>query len=203
MASIDVAGAALAAFERRIAPVRELANHASDLVTAAHAMADRFLGGGKLVIFGLGGASTDAEHVAVEFVHPVIVGKRALPALSLTCDTATVTAVAARAGLASVFEHQIKYLAERADIALGISPEGDCPSVLAGLIAAKQIGMLTIALVGGVGGAIATSPVVDHVLAVGSADPRIIKEVHVTAYHLLWELVHIFFEHSGQHGVIA
>jgi D-sedoheptulose 7-phosphate isomerase len=199
----DTVGAALAAFERRTAPVRELADHAGELVTTAHAMAARFKQGGKLVIFGVGGASTDAQHVAVDFVHPVIVGKRALPAISLTSDAATVTALAARAGLAGVFEHQIKQLAERVDIALGIAPGGTCPCVLAGLSAARQMGMLTIALVGGVGGAIAASKVVDHVLAVGSADPRIVKEIHVTAYHLLWEMVHHFFEHAGSSGAIA
>jgi D-sedoheptulose 7-phosphate isomerase len=201
--ALDIAGAALAAFERRTAPIRELASHAGDLVAAAHAMAARFSSGGKLLIFGLGGASTDAQHVAVEFVHPVIAGKRALPAISLTSDAATITAVAARDGLATIFEHQIRQLAERADIALGIAPDGNCPCVLAGLSTAKQIGMLTIAMVGGIGGAIATSQVVDHVFTVGSADPRIVKEIHVTAYHLLWELVHLFFEQTGSPGVIA
>jgi D-sedoheptulose 7-phosphate isomerase len=194
------AAAALAAFERRIGPARELAKHANDLVTAAHAMAGRFRDGGKLLIFGTGGASTDAQHVAVEFVHPVIVGKRALPAISLTSDAATLSAVAARVGLAGMFEHQVRQLAERADIALGICSDGNCPCVLAGLIAASQLGMLTIALVGGAGGAIAASPVIDHVFCVGSADPRIVKEIHVTAYHLLWELVHVFFEHAEQPG---
>jgi D-sedoheptulose 7-phosphate isomerase len=192
----DFAGTALAAFERRIAPIREFASHAGELVATAQAMAARFARGGKLVIFGVGGASTDAQHVAVEFLHPAIVGKRALPAISLTSDAATVTALVAKTGLAGVFEYQIKQLAERTDIALGISPDGNCPCVLAGLSTAKQIGMLTVALVGGVGGAIAASSAVDHVFTVSSADPRIVKEVHVTAYHLLWELVHLFFEHT-------
>ena len=68
------------------------------MANACHAMAVRFHQGGKLVMFGTGGSSTDAQHVAVEFVHPVIVGKRALPAISLTTDVATVTGVAARDG---------------------------------------------------------------------------------------------------------
>ncbi len=84
------------AFERRIAPARDLVEHAAELTDAAHAMAMRFNQGGKLIVFGIGGASTDAQHVAVEFVHPVIVGKRALPAISLTSDVATLTAIAAR-----------------------------------------------------------------------------------------------------------
>ncbi len=94
-------------------------------------MAVRFHMGGKLVVFGVGGSSTDAQHVAVEFVHPVIVGKRALPALWLTTDVATVTGVAAREGLAGIFAHQIRHLAGPADIALGICSDGSCPSVLA------------------------------------------------------------------------
>jgi D-sedoheptulose 7-phosphate isomerase len=184
-------------FELRSAPVRDLGAQAGAVASACHAMAVRFHRGGKLVVFGLGGASTDAQHVAVEFVHPVIVGKRALPAISLTTDVATVTGVAARDGLAGVFAHQVRYLAEPADIALGISADGNCPSVLAGLEAARLRGMLTIALAGGDGGAIASSPAVDHVILARSADPRIVKEIQVTAYHVLWELVHVFFEQPG------
>ena len=159
-------------------------------------MAVRFHRGGKLMVFGVGTASTDAQHVAVEFVHPVIVGKRALPAISLTADVATITGVAAAQGLAEIFAHQIRYLAEPADIALGISVDGNCPSVLRGL-AARTKGMLTVALTGGDGGAIAASQAVDHVLIARSSDPCVVKETHVTMYHVLWELVHVFFEQPG------
>jgi D-sedoheptulose 7-phosphate isomerase len=192
-------------FELRSAPVRDLADQAEAVASACHAMAVRFHLGGKLVTFGTGGSSTDAQHVAVEFVHPVIVGKRALPAISLATDVATITGVAARQGMAGIFAHQIRYLAEPADIALGISADGNCPSVLAGLEAARAGGLLTIALAGGDGGAIAASPAVDHLLVARSADPRIVKETQVTAYHVLWELVHVFFEQPGllSPGVVA
>ena len=193
-AGLDEAGRL---FELRSAPVRDFAAQAEAVAGACHAMAVRFHQGGKLVVFGLGGPSTDAQHVAVEFVHPVIVGKRALPAISLTTDVATVTGVAAREGLAGVFAHQIRYLAEPADIALGISADGNCPSVLAGLQSARLLGMLTIALAGGDGGAIASTPAVDHLLLARSDDPLIVKEMHVTTYHVLWELVHVFFEQPG------
>jgi D-sedoheptulose 7-phosphate isomerase len=168
-------------------------------------MAVRFHQGGKLVVFGTGPESTDALHVAVEFVHPVIVGKRALPAISLTADVATVTGVAASGGIDDIFAHQIGLLGEPADIALGIAADGSSPSVLRGLEAAKRMGMLTIALTGGGDGVIGTSPAVDHVLVARSDDPRVIKEVHVTTYHVLWELVHVFFEQPGvlTPGVIA
>ena len=192
-------------FDRREQPVRELADQAAAVAAACHQMALRFHQGGKLVVFGTGGSSTDAQHVAVEFVHPVIVGKRALPAISLTSDVATVTGVAARDGMAAIFSHQIRYLATPADIALGISADGNCPSVLAGMLTASELGMLTIALVGGDGGAVAACPAVDHLLVTRSADPRIVKEMQVTAYHVLWELVHVFFEQPGvlAPGVVA
>jgi D-sedoheptulose 7-phosphate isomerase len=193
------------AFERRIGPARELAAQAGAVAAACHAMAVRFHQGGRLVVFGTGGASTDAQHVAVEFVHPVIVGKRALPAISLTTDVATVTGVAARDGMDAIFAHQIRYLAAPEDIALGISADGNCPSVRAGLAAARERGLLTIALAGGDGGALRDSPAVDHLLVAASADPRVVKELQVTIYHVLWELVHVFFEQPGvlAPGVVA
>jgi D-sedoheptulose 7-phosphate isomerase len=200
-------GDVAALFAHREAPLAGLADQADAVAAACHAMAVRFHQGGKLVVFGTGGRSTDALHVAVEFVHPVIVGKRALPAISLTADVATVTGLAADAGtgLAGIFSHQIRLLAEPADIALGITADGNDPSVLAGLAAARQLGLLTIALAGGDGGAIAVSPDVDHVLVARSGDPQVVKEIHVTSYHLLWELVHVFFEQPGllSPGVIA
>jgi D-sedoheptulose 7-phosphate isomerase len=187
-------------FARREQPAREFAGQAAAVADACYQMARRFHQGGKLVVFGTGGRATDAQHVAVEFVHPVIVGKRALPAVALTADVATVTGIAARSGMAAIFAHQLRYLAGPADIALGISADGNCASVLSGLLTARERGLLTIALVGGDGGAIAASPAVDHLLLTRSADPRVVKEMHVTCYHVLWELVHVFFEQPGVLG---
>jgi D-sedoheptulose 7-phosphate isomerase len=189
-----------ALFERRVEPIERLADQSDAVARACHAMALRFHRRGKLVVFGNGGPSTDAQHVAVEFVHPVIVGKRALPAISLTGDIATVTGVAIRAGIDEVFAHQIRILAEPADIALGISGDGRCTNVLRGLEVAHDLGMLTVALVGGDGGAIGASPAVDHLLLAASTDATVVKEVHVTTYHILWELVHVFFEQPGLLG---
>jgi D-sedoheptulose 7-phosphate isomerase len=184
-------------FAGRAAAVSDFAGQAGAVADACHAMAVRFHRGGKLITFGTGGSSPDAQHVAVEFVHPVIVGKRALPAISLTTDVATLTGVAARDGMAQIFAHQIRYLAEPADIALGISADGNDPAVLAGLQTAAELGLLVVALAGGDGGAVAASPVVDHLLLARSSDPRIVKEIQVTEYHVLWELVHVFFEQPG------
>ncbi|MFB9907834.1 D-sedoheptulose-7-phosphate isomerase [Allokutzneria oryzae] len=182
---------------RRTRPLADLAAQAEDVARTCRSMAGRFHRGGKLVVFGNGGPSTDAQHVAVEFVHPVVVGKRALPAISLTSDVATLTGIANSAGFAETFAHQIRCLAEPADIALGLSTDGQCQNVLRALELAKELGMLTVALVGGSGGVISASGVADHLLVARSLDPRVVKEVHVTMYHVLWELVHVFLDRPG------
>jgi D-sedoheptulose 7-phosphate isomerase len=184
-------------FELRDDPARELARQAGAVAAACHAMAVRFHRGGKLIVFGAGGPSADAQHVAVEFVHPVIVGKRALPAIALTADVATLTGIAETEGIEQVFAYQLRYLAEPADIALGISADGDNGSVLAGLATARRLGLLTIALAGGDGGRIAAGCAADHLLTAGADDACVVKEMQVTTYHILWELVHVFFEQPG------
>ncbi|MDQ1629861.1 MAG: D-sedoheptulose 7-phosphate isomerase [Actinomycetota bacterium] len=182
------------AFQRRVTPVQGLAEDATALALACRDMAERFTRGGRLLVFGNGAGATDAQHVAVEFVHPVIVGKRALPALSLVSDAATLMGVAARRGLDGVYAHQVRVLGRPDDIALGLSGDGRCANVRAGLRAARDAGLLTIALVGGDGGDVRAGEEADHCLVVGSADPLVVKEGHVTVYHLLWELVHVFFD---------
>jgi D-sedoheptulose 7-phosphate isomerase len=146
-------------FARREAPGRGLADCADAIAKACHAMSKRFHCGGRLFTFGNGCAATDAQHIAVEFVHPVIVGKRALPALSLTGDVATLTGVGAMTGFAEVFAHQLRHFAEAGDIALGVSSDGRCADVLHGLRTAKDRGLLTVALLGGDGGDIARAAV--------------------------------------------
>jgi D-sedoheptulose 7-phosphate isomerase len=191
---------ALDEFARRVDPARAVADDAKRVARACYDMAVRFHRGGKLVVFGNGGPSTDAQHIAVEFVHPVIVGKRALQAISLTNDVATVTGIANREGLAEVFADQLRYLAGPDDIALAVSSDGNCANALRGLEVAHDKGLLTIGLTGGDGGAIGRSPALDHVFVVPSDDPMVVKEVHVTTYHILWELVHVYFEQPGLLG---
>src|SRR5262249_52524899 len=116
----DPGAAARRLFDLRSEPTQALAGQADAVAAACHAMAVRSPGGAKLVVFGPGGASTDAQHVAVEFVPPVIVGKRALPATSLTTGVAPAPGVAERDGVAAIFSPQIRFLADPADIALGL-----------------------------------------------------------------------------------
>lgn len=163
---------------------------------ACWSMARRFHQGGRLFAFGNGASATDAQHVSVEFVHPVIVGKRALPALALTNDSATLSGLAIRSAGEMLFAHQLKVLARPQDIAMGFSMDGRCENVVAALSIAKQKGLLTLGLAGCEGGMLRLAGL-DFCFVVPSRDPFVIQETHETLYHILWELVHIFFEHEG------
>ena len=182
---------------RRADATRGLADQADALAETCHQMARRFHEGGKLMAFGNGGPTTDAQHVSVEFVHPVIVGKPALPAVSLNADGASLSGLLHRHGADAVYAHLLGVLGRSDDIALGLSSDGRDVDVLRGLQAARAAGMLTVALVGDPASPIAADPAVDHVVTVDVHDPAIVKEVHVTAYHVLWELVHVFLEQPG------
>lgn len=166
------------------------------LAEACWAMARRFYQGGRLLAFGNGAWATDAQHVSVEFVHPVIVGKRALPALALTNDSATISGLMAGGKASMPFERQLRVLARPQDMAMGFSPDGNCANVGVALDVAREIGLLTLGLAGGDGGLLRRSEI-DFCFVVRANDPLVIQETHETLYHVLWELVHIFFEHEG------
>jgi D-sedoheptulose 7-phosphate isomerase len=189
--------AALVSFERRRGAVAGIAADATTVALACRDMAARFQAGGRLLVFGTGGGATDAEHIAVEFVHPVIVGKRALPALSLASDSATLTGIAFDRGPDEIFSHQILTLGRPGDIALGLSGTTDAAAVTRGMAAAREAGMLTVALSGGGGAQVGDEKLADHCFAIASDDEHVVKEGHVTTYHLLWELVHVFFDTPG------
>ena len=163
---------------------------------ACLAMARRFNQGGRLLAFAAGNAVTDAQHVSVEFVHPVIVGKRALPAIALGTDIAATLGLAAQSGWSELYTRQIATIGRAEDIALGIDPTGDDLAVLSGLMSAAERRMLTIGLTGGNGGALAQARI-DFCFVVPTSDLAVIQETHETLYHILWELVHVFFEHRG------
>jgi D-sedoheptulose 7-phosphate isomerase len=194
---LDLHKLVVARFEQSMSvPEMFFANETGRIAEACWAMARRFHQGGRLLAFGNGAWATDAQHVSVEFVHPVIVGKRALPALALTNDSATLSGLMAGGDRDMPFVRQLKVLARPQDIAMGFSPDGSCTNVVAALKVARQMGLLTLGLTGGDGGLLKRTEL-DFCFIVQTNDPLVIQETHETLYHILWELVHIFFEHEG------
>jgi D-sedoheptulose 7-phosphate isomerase len=177
-------------------PEAFFAIEAGRIAEACWAMAQRFHKGGRLLAFGNGAWATDAQHVAVEFVHPVIVGKRALPAMALTNDSASLSGLTAGGSAGVPFARELSVLARPHDMALGFSADGRDANVLDALREAGHRSLLTLGLAGGDGGPIAASDL-DFCFVVPSSDPLVVQETHETLYHVLWELVHVFFEHEG------
>lgn len=143
------------------------------LAEACHEMSRRFMSGGRLLAFGNGPAATDAQHVSVEFVHPVIVGKRALPALDLGPD----------------FETRLPVVLKPEDMVMGFAFLSQDAAVERALQAARERGALTFGLTGGSG---------DYAFDPPDGDPFVCQEVFEVLYHMLWETVHVYFEHREQ-----
>src|SRR5438445_5207078 len=118
----------------------------------AGAMARCFDKGGRLFVMGNGGSSCDAAHVSVEFMHPIIEKRPALPAVALTTDTAILTAVGNDQDFALAFVQQLRMLGKRGDMALGISTSGKSANINRALQAAREVGMLTVGFSGRDGG---------------------------------------------------
>ncbi len=178
------------AADSRDANTRFFAAQGEALVAAARAIAQVYRGGGRLFAMGNGGSSCDAAHIAVEFTHPVTAGRPALAAISLVADVAMISAVGNDVGFEHVFVRQIIAQGRPGDGLIGVSTSGNSPNLLAAFAKAKEIGLTTIGLTGGDGGAIKAAATVDHCLTVPSGSIHRIQECHVAAYHILWDLVH-------------
>jgi D-sedoheptulose 7-phosphate isomerase len=154
-----------------------------------HAMTAAFDQGGRLFVMGNGGGATDAQHVAVEFFHPIVEKRRPLPAVALTADQALLTAIANDRDFATVFADQLRVLARRGDMALALSTSGHSPNLIRALETARELGLMTIMFAGGDGGPLAE--LADHALVVPAFSIHRIQETHVTLYHVVWDLVHV------------
>ncbi len=151
------------------------AAEAERLARACRDMAARFSRGGGLLAFGVGNAMTDAQHVAVEFVHPVVVGKRALPARDVSSRYCAYLAALVRSD----------------DVVMGFDCQGTDPAVARALATARSRGALAFALAGEVG---------DYAIGVIDRDPFVHQEIVEILYHTLWETVHVFLEHHASLG---
>lgn len=163
------------------------------ILKASLTLARAFHDDHKLLVCGNGGSATDAQHVAVEFMHPITVGRRALPAICLTNDMAMVTAVANDVGFDAVFVRQIIALGQEGDVLLAISTSGNSANLLRAFETARRLKIITMAFSGNDGGEMARSSsegLVDFCFTVPTSSVHRIQETHVALYHVLWELVH-------------
>jgi D-sedoheptulose 7-phosphate isomerase len=167
-----------AALERRLeAGEAFFGGEADRIARLCHRMAERFARGGRLVALGgTPAARSDVRHVAVEFVHPVIVGKRALPSIGLAAEGGRL-------------DLQVDLVAEPGDIVIAFGAEDGDAEAISGLRRARERGCLTIGFGAGVGAEWEFQP--------PGEDPFVRQELVETLYHVLWEHVHVFFDHRG------
>lgn len=171
-----------------------------EILAAALALARAFHRGRRMFVCGNGGSATDAQHVAVEFMHPITVGRRALPVISLANDIAMLTAVANDVGIAQVFSRQLIAHAAAGDILLAISTSGNSANLIDAFETARRMKLTTIGFAGGDGGQMLelhAQGSIDFCLVVPTLSIHRVQETHVALYHIIWDLVHELLPHRA------
>ena len=158
-----------------------------DIASAAEAMIASALGGGTLLVCGNGGSAADAQHIAAEYVGRFLRERRPLPAIALHTNASAVTAISNDYGFEAVFERQVRAHGRSGDVLLALSTSGGSANVVAAVLAARKIGMTTIALCGAAGGAV--SKACDIAIDVPTDVTPRVQEMHILVGHILCDLV--------------
>lgn len=159
----------------------------SEILNSAQQIKTRLEIGGKLLLMGNGGSAGDAQHIAAELVGRFKKDRKAIPALALTVDTSSLTALGNDYGFETIFERQIEALANKNDAVIGISTSGNSENVVRGIKKANSIGAYTIGLLGHNGGRL--KEIVNLPLVIPSKDTARIQEVHITIGHIICEII--------------
>jgi len=159
------------------------------LVNVIEAITAALKAGNKILLFGNGGSAADAQHIAAEFVNRFIIERPPLPAIALTTDTSVITSIGNDYDFSEIFSKQIRAISQQGDIAWGISTSGNSANVLKALEMAKKMRLVTLAFTGKDGGDIAK--IVDFSINVSSSNTARIQETHITAGHVICEMVDI------------
>lgn len=166
---------------------RVLEQDGQRLLDCAARMAARFAAGGRLLAFGNGGSSTDAQDLVSLFLAPAG-GARPLPAFGLTNDVAVITALSNDVGFDVVFARQVAAFGRAGDIAVGLSTSGNSTNLLRAFDEAGRRGLFTVGIAGYDGGRMAELDGIDYLFVVPSPSVHRIQEAQTTLYHVLWEL---------------
>jgi len=158
-----------------------------DIVTVADEIYKIIESGHKILIFGNGGSAADSQHIAAEFTGRFQHERRPLPAIALTTNTSSLTAIGNDYGFDQVFSRPLQALGKKGDLAWGISTSGNSENVIKGIIAAKEKGIKTFTLTGHDGGQL--GKLGDYNIIVASDSTPRIQECHIFIYHCICELV--------------
>lgn len=164
-------------------------HYADDIAVLSQKLAERFRDGHKLWVMGNGGSACDAQHIAVEFIHPIIEKRRALPAYDLVSQIPVLTAISNDKDYARIFVDQLELWGQPGDMVIAISTSGNSPNLIYALEAAQTKDMLTIAFSGKDGGRLADAA--EYCFTVPSYSIHRIQESHVALLHILWDLTHV------------
>ena len=182
----DEASAVTRQIEDSIALKRALITQTDLILEIARQLIKAFRQGNKVILFGNGGSAADAQHIAAELSGKFYLYRDPLPAIAITANTSSLTAIANDYEYREVFARQLKALAKDGDVAIGISTSGDSPNVIAAIEEAKRCGVVTVAFVGQ-GGKL--GEIAEYVLSVPSTDTPRIQEAHILAGHIICYLV--------------
>ena len=160
---------------------------ADKILEAAHTIRDCLANGGKLLLMGNGGSAADSQHIAAELIGRFKKERKAMPAIALTVDSSSLTALGNDYGFDTVFSRQVEALANPIDAIIGISTSGNSRNVIRALNLAREIGATTIGLMGNDGGKM--KDCVDISIIVPSNDTARIQEVHITIGHIICEII--------------
>lgn len=159
----------------------------SEILATGQRLAQILGAGHKVMLCGNGGSAADAQHLATEMVVKLRHDRRPLPALALTTDTSVLTAAGNDYGFREIFSRQVLALGAQGDALVGISTSGNSENVRAAAAAAKSKRLVTFALLGKNGGALATE--VDYPIIVPEHDTQRIQECHILIGHIWMELI--------------
>jgi D-sedoheptulose 7-phosphate isomerase len=167
-----------------------------EILDAAYSIRDCLSAGGKLLLMGNGGSAADSQHIAAELIGRFKKERKAIPALALTVDSSSLTALGNDYGFEFIFSRQIEALANPNDAVVGISTSGNSKNIIRALNLAREIGAKTIGLMGNNGGEM--KDCVDIGIIVPSNDTARIQEVHITIGHIICEIIEQDLTHENK-----
>ncbi|MGD9709988.1 MAG: D-sedoheptulose 7-phosphate isomerase [Halothiobacillaceae bacterium] len=182
-------------FHSHLEVVGALRSHINPIESMGSMAIEALNNGGRLYLCGNGGSAADAQHIAAELVGRFAHARRGLPAIALTTDTSALTSIGNDFGFDHVFARQVEALARKGDILIGISTSGNSRNVIEAVKVARKLGVTTIGLLGGSGGAL--KDLVDHVLIVPSHDTPRIQECHILIGHIWCAMIDEAFREDG------